>query len=686
MSNQNLFFNILTFDFPKRAQIFYFRKEETSYCKKLYKSSFPDEIESIFPTINTDGTEFIYTTYDCQEEGFTPLEIDFRKDNPDLVKGYYNSHLYHYFKKYLKQITRLGFINECIVWLPSEVQSNQFFDYERISLKIQLCKVSNSPEIVISYDGKAKVFRKPVSVLTREVSSSKFNYVLQGQSIFKYERMVGFEDPDYDSAYTILTNELKKLLNLKMEAPLKQNPYTTYLQKIDDFYDSFINTEDFREVFPLNCNRFLKVSPARINRTSDESNDLSFSNNQKGRVPKYDVRKLKPYQKSPWSNIHLFFIVHQEDKQVAFTLKDYFEKGYKWFRGLYDFAGLLFHTESSFSIVFTDKNDPLSEIENKLDERNFNPEVKYFAIYITPFGKFEQDKEKRLIYYRLKEMLLKRNITSQAIDAKKVLDPNTDYVYSLPNIAVAILAKLDGIPWRLHTPVKNELILGVGAFKHQDGVQYIGSAFSFNNLGSFNNFDYFMRHETDLLAGCIAAKVREYASINNTPDRLIIHFYKKLSQKELDPIERALQQLELPKPIPIYIITINKTESEDTVAFDDNFKDLMPESGLYINLSDNKYLLFNNTRYSGSTHSASDGFPFPVKLAIDCTDKTKLKDIKVINELINQVYQFSRMYWKSVRQQNLPVTIKYPEMVAQIAPHFEGNDIPHFGKDNLWFL
>ena len=55
-------------------------------------------------------------------------------------------------------------------------------------------------------------------------------------------------------------------------------------------------------------------------------------------------------------------------------------------------------------------------------------------------------------------------------------------------------------------------------------------------------------------------------------------------------------------------------------------------------------------------------------------------------ELIDQVYQFSRMYWKSVRQQNLPVTIKYPEMVAEMLPYFEGNEIPDYGKDNLWFL
>lgn len=97
-------------------------------------------------------------------------------------------------------------------------------------------------------------------------------------------------------------------------------------------------------------------------------------------------------------------------------------------------------------------------------------------------------------------------------------------------------------------------------------------------------------------------------------------------------------------------------------------------------------MLFNSTRYATSLPKPKDGYPFPVKLKIDCTDKEELKDTKVIKNLIEQVYQFSRMYWKSVRQQNLPVTIKYPEMVAQIAPHFQSNDIPEYGKTNLWFL
>jgi len=58
----------------------------------------------------------------------------------------------------------------------------------------------------------------------------------------------------------------------------------------------------------------------------------------------------------------------------------------------------------------------------------------------------------------------------------------------------------------------------------------------------------------------------------------------------------------------------------------------------------------------------------------------------VVKELLDQVYQFSRMYWKSISQQNMPVTIKYPEMVAEIYPYFEHDKLPDFGKKNLWFL
>jgi len=255
----------------------------------------------------------------------------------------------------------------------------------------------------------------------------------------------------------------------------------------------------------------------------------------------------------------------------------------------------------------------------------------------------------------------------------------------LNNISIAILAKLNGVPWRLNVKVKNELVVGVGAFKNSDtDTQYIGSAFSFTNNGKFNRFDCFMKNQVDELAGSIIQAVKEYVSLQESPSRLVIHFYKQMNTRELDVIEESLFKLGL--NIPVFVVSINKTELHDIVAFDNLWTELMPVSGTFINIGRSRYLLFNNTRYPNAFFNSNDGYPFPIKLYIRCTHPEQGKDPKIIKELIEQVYQFSRMYWKLVRQQNFPVTIKYPEMVAEMFPLFEGNEIPDFGKDNLWFL
>ena len=115
----------------------------------------------------------------------------------------------------------------------------------------------------------------------------------------------------------------------------------------------------------------------------------------------------------------------------------------------------------------------------------------------------------------------------------------------------------------------------------------------------------------------------------------------------------------------------------------------MPYSGTWVNLGPSKeghrYLLCNNTRYENARFNAMDGFPFPVKLTIACPNRHDEIETPVIQQLIDQVYQFSRIYWKSVKQQGLPVTIKYPEMIAEIMPHFTDKTV-YTGNNCLWFL
>ena len=684
--DQDLFFNVLTFDWPKEPVTLYFSNESNDRCQDLYFSLFPNEAESLFPGLVRNSTNTLHTTFGYPAEGFQPLSIDLKNENQDFVKRYYNHQINYYFRKIAKKIVRTGFVNENQVWLKTSVGGTDLYDvYEKFSLKVQISLISDYPELVLSYDGQSKISKQSVAELIQTISPKCFNRVLHGKSLYKWEKCQENEFIDPENCYPVINKDLEAALGIPFGLPLRDNRYPVYLSYIKGFYCKYLNQPKFKKLIPLHKSGFLSVVPSRIDSTSEESNQLLFGNNQPDTTPKYALKRLKPFKKSPYPNIHLFFIVHADDAEHTFTIKEHFEKGFDSFNGMQSYVGLYFHTAEGFSVVFKDKEDPISEIEKALNTRNFDPEIKYIAIYVTPYGKFEKEKPKREIYYQLKEVLLKRRITSQAIDPQKMVEQGINWRYSLPNIAVAMLAKLDGIPWRLNTPVKNELVVGVGAFKQVDiGVQYIGSAFSFTNNGRFNRFEYFLKDEIDILAGSIGAAVKQYATVNAAPDKLVIHFYKTMNEDEMQPILQQLEDLGL--SIPVFIITINKTESEDIVAFDRKWKGLMPNSGTFIGIGKDRYLLFNNTRYNGSPVGKSDGFPFPIKLKIQCSSPELTKDMKTVNELIDQVYQFSRMYWKSIRQQNLPVTIKYPEMVAQIAPHFKGDDIPPYGKDNLWFL
>lgn len=703
MDTPKLSFNILTFEHPQEECTFYFTNEEDKKLCRIHCSLVPEEVIKHF-----GEQEHYYTSFGEPKEGFFPItksckplskEILTRSgetkqvlDNKSafrisLLKRSYNARI-HAFFQYKGLLVKPNFVDDTEIWKAIK-KDGQYQYFERYTIKVQIAKITKQPELLVSFAGVSKVFRKSLAQLMCDVELSCFNWVIYQRKLWKFNELPEDAKQEYDKVYPVWNFDLRDALAQESEAPDRSNKYLKFKNHIDDFYSKHLNTDEFKALIPIDSNGFIDVPPVKINRVNDKSNQLLFRNNQQNCVPYLGMLK-GPYKTSDYSKIQFFYILHEDDKDIAVNMDNFLTNGIHNFNGLYSFVKVPYATVKNFSIKFKNKDNPLPEIQEQLRKRSFVSETHYIAIYVSPHSKHAKDKKQRAVYYKVKELLLKKGITSQAIDADKVRttlrNPRSRYDYSLNNIAIAILAKLDGIPWQLNTSLKNELIVGVGAFKNIDTqIQYIGSAFSFTNNGKFNRFECFQKNQTDELAGSIIRQIKEYVSLNSNISRLIIHFYKNMSQKELAPIEQGLNNLGL--DIPVFIVTINKTESNDIVAFDKQWNQLMPESGIFINIGFNRFLLFNNTRYGKDSRiSTSDGFPFPIKLSIRCTQPEHEQDYKTIKELIDQVYQFSRMYWKSVRQQNLPVTIKYPEMVAEIFPHFDGNEIPEFGKNTPWFL
>ncbi len=59
MNEQNLHFNILTFDFLSDNLTFYFSTEDIDENHKIHRTLFPKNIESLFPGIQSNGADFI---------------------------------------------------------------------------------------------------------------------------------------------------------------------------------------------------------------------------------------------------------------------------------------------------------------------------------------------------------------------------------------------------------------------------------------------------------------------------------------------------------------------------------------------------------------------------------------------------------------------------------------------------
>lgn len=730
-SKEDLRLNSLLFNFPTEPVTFWFSKEDRDDVPltPLTLQLFPSNIETIFPGIGNADT--IYTSFTRKLDGFTPLAIDFGDlKNFALVKRYYNREIKLFFAKQDK-IVEPTYIKDNQVWIftkdKQEKTVKECFYYDRYTLKVNYNYQMRAPELVISYDRPAKVLKKSVSQFIQEYNAAAtpfgpqtvnpidlLNRVLmvtrrekdrrKMYDVTKYEKLCKKQERgnqiDFTHVYPVVNNRLATLLGFEDEQEENNNPfakrnrYTKYVEKITAFKKNFLCTDEFRAIIPV-VDDFTAINAGKV---PDVSKKLIFGKNNYG-VDVIDVVPQRGINSGPFrhpqvSNIKLFFISHVDQAEQAGKLYDYFingyGSGYSWFAGLSHYLGHPFTLETG--ITFTHLDDPIPEISTALGVRTFNPADKYIAVYLTPVSKNTKDSQQKIIYYRIKELLLYNEIALQCIETDK-MQMNLAYdtkkgkcgfSFTLQNMSIAINAKLGGTPWRIAVPEKRELVIGVGAFKNMDtNVQYIGSAFSFDNTGSFNSFEYFHKDELQELAGSIQNAVLNFRNLVEEPSRLIIHYYKDMSEAEVEVIEQALYALDL--DIPIYVVTINKTESEDVIVFDNASRDLMPYSGRFVNLGRNTYLLCNNTRYENG--KAPEGYPFPVKLKIHSPNADETLDQNTIAGLIDQVYQFSRIYWKSVRQQNLPVTIKYPEMVAQIAPYFTGGDIPeNMGRDNLWFL
>jgi hypothetical protein len=553
--------------------------------------------------------------------------------------------------------------------------------------------MSDGFELLVSFNGYSETYNRSIAEL--DIEQTFYSKVIANGRILKYRLLTPELKQNITQIFPVINRTLAPHFGLKERRSKTPNKYTSTHEKITAFCRNYLLVKDFT-VLNITANDFVTVPQDRILKVFDNSNVLVFGNNRTDLVPYNGITNHGPFLPTTRNNVKFFFIAYKNDKEVCNKLYGIFKEGYEKttnnytgeikykFKPLADYIKQPFNTDQNGSIYFDSLETATQEITAKLQSKTFDKDCFYLVLYISPVNKDDTSSPHHDIYFKIKELLLDKGITSQAIFKER---PNkAGFNFHLPNIATAILAKINGIPWQLQpTRNRNDLIVGVGAFKSEKiGKRYIGSAFCFNKDGIFQNFDCYRDNDLDHLVADIRRAIGHFVVENENLERLIIHYYKTMSREESKPITKMLNTLTI--KVPIFIVTINKTEESEIVAFDNSAPDKMPVSGTIVQTRATEFLLYNNSKYKQGD-KCDYLFPVKIKIAKLNANGEKCETAKPeVTEMLNRVYQFSRMYWKSVKQQNLPITIKYPEMVAEIVPHFSDAELPPFGKTNLWFL
>ncbi len=649
------------------------------------------------------------------------------------AKKIYTKRILDYFRVH-NYIATTNFVGDVEVYVKDRDEQygeNRFALFNRFGLKINYSHIHQQPELIVSYERTMRVCHMSLQDLSRKYAAS-FNAALEDnidstspmhfvkkvllayymdeekkQRYLRIRSLRGIEEelnenpkaPVYSKTdlYPIVNRQLQSFFGIPAnnDSFQRKNRYTRYLNEIEKFVKVHLN-HAFREIIPFEEN-FTQVEAGSI---PQSASDLIFGKGYHHNMPRYGLNS-GTYQEPAANNVVLFYIYPEHfDVQQVIKLHNCWMKEYGTkdpvYKGLFQYIGVAAQSIPGFSIKY-DPNNPhvAQEIARELDsstriEHLNNSNATFLCIYLSPISKNEMDPEQHELYYQVKETLLRRNIASQCVDTNKLLEQwNSDvlrngdgFKYSLQNMSVAINAKLGGSPWILAGEQQRDLIIGIGAFR-QNQHQYIGAAFMFNNVGAFNQYAYFSENNIDILAGAIEQKIEDFTKLEESPRRIIIHYYKQMNKEEEHVIDGVLEELNL--DIPVYVLNINETESESVFVFDMASQDRMPISGRYVALGNDNYLLCNNIRYEDTRYPVRD-FAFPIKIHIYCKTPSALtQPVKL--ELLQQVYQFSRIYWKSVSQQNMPVTIMYPKMLAEIMPHFSQKGVTeHIPNNRLWFL
>jgi hypothetical protein len=287
-------------------------------------------------------------------------------------------------------------------------------------------------------------------------------------------------------------------------------------------------------------------------------------------------------------------------------------------------------------------------------------------------------------YLTTKASFLAEQIPTQEFEIETIDIPDRSLCYVLNIMALAIYAKLGGIPWliKANPTITHELVFGLGSASVQKGrlgqqERVVGITTVFSGDGNYmlSNLSKAVpisEYKDALLESLRDTITKVKRAMNWQPNnhiRLVFHAFKPLKDAEAEAVKNLMEEL---GEYDVDYAFVHIVEDHPFLLFDEAQKGVWdyetktsdkgifaPMRGLFLRLSRSEVLL--SLTGAREVKRPQDGIPSPLLLRLH-----RESTFNDTTYLARQVFTFSCHSWRSFFPSPMPVTILYSELIAKM--------------------
>ena len=318
-----------------------------------------------------------------------------------------------------------------------------------------------------------------------------------------------------------------------------------------------------------------------------------------------------------------------------------FEKGYEKYPGLKKWFLINEVFFGEYPIQYTNRPQDYEKDIEEVIQNNYD-----FAFVII-----EKDALSKKIYSLIKAELLANGIPSQFIRSDR-LKLDKDFQWILCNLAVSFYAKIGGTPWVIgaeeNASLAPEIVIGVSRAKDKEGKFIIGYTTIYKENGDFLLSKFqgpISRKEEyeEYLQTLIRDSIEAYRKKEGEPKTIVCHFHKRTGKKEVNAVIRGINDASSDAKFAL----LHLNSFSNYRIFDTSHVNYIPYDGLVVRLSFRQALLLTIGRDKKTNKSRSFS-PRPIEVTMD---KNSTVDFEYFDELLQQVYNFSRINWRGINDE-----------------------------------